>query len=74
MRTKSKHLRQRPADGAKGGNRLCTVRADFIALQAQLLHLADRALAKSVAQGDGTRIAEVIPADQNFGQRPIDQK
>ena len=70
----SAHARYGALDGAKGGNRLCAVRTDLIALEAQLLHLADRALTQRITEGDGALVSQLVMVDQNFGHRGGDAK
>ena len=65
--SQSFRLRVRRHGGAESGDRLCAVRADVVAAEAQLLDLADCAHAQRIAQYDGALVAQVVPADQNFG-------
>ena len=64
---------QRGPDGAQGGDRLGAVRADLVGAEVELLHLAHRALAYGVAQAGRALVAQLVPADQNFGQRGADK-
>ena len=45
-----------------------------LSAEAQLLDLADCAHAQRIAQYDGALVAQVVPADQNFGQGRTNNK
>ena len=49
------------------------VRTDAVDGQVELLHLADGALAKGVAEDDRALVLQHVRADQNFGQRACDR-